>query len=216
MSLGVGKGDRVGIWAPNCAEWVFAQYATAQIGAILVNVNPAYRVHELEYVLNQAGIHTLVAARSFKTSDYAAMIDEVRPRCSALQHVVFIDDPQWTSAIGSPTVALDRDDPINIQYTSGTTGFPKGATLSHHNILNNGYFVGELFSYTENDRICVVPPVLSLLRHGDGQPCRHQPRRVHRHPGPGLRPGRNPCRRSGRALHVALRRADDVHRRCST
>jgi fatty-acyl-CoA synthase len=154
---GVGKGDRVGIWAPNCAEWVFVQYATARIGAILVNVNPAYRVHELEYVLNQAGIHTLVSARSFKTSDYAGMIEEVRQRCPSLRNVVFVDDPQWTGS-EIPDVELDRDDPINIQYTSGTTGFPKGATLSHHNILNNGYFVGELISYTEDDRICVVPP----------------------------------------------------------
>ncbi|SMD22458.1 AMP-binding protein [Lentzea albidocapillata] len=156
-ALGVRKGDRVGIWAPNCAEWVFVQYATARIGAILVNVNPAYRVHELEYVLNQAGIHTLVSARSFKTSDYAAMIEEVRPRCPGLRHVVYVDDPQWTGE-EIPDVELDRDDPINIQYTSGTTGFPKGATLSHHNILNNGYFVGELVNYTEHDRICVVPP----------------------------------------------------------
>jgi fatty-acyl-CoA synthase len=169
IDLGVTKGDRVGIWAPNCAEWTFTQYATAKIGAILVNINPAYRVHELRYVLNQAGIRTLVAAPSFKTSDYAAMIDEVRPECPALQDVILIGEDDWTSmiAIGRGGSAahlaelqadLSADDPINIQYTSGTTGFPKGATLSHHNILNNGYFVGEMCSYTETDRICIPVP----------------------------------------------------------
>jgi fatty-acyl-CoA synthase len=169
VDLGVGKGDRVGIWAPNCAEWTFTQYATAKIGAILVNINPAYRVHELKYVLNQAGIRTLVAAPSFKTSDYAAMIDEVRGECPALEDVLLLGREEWLSlvAIGrGGSVALlaelqaelSADDPINIQYTSGTTGFPKGATLSHHNILNNGYFVGEMCSYTETDRICVPVP----------------------------------------------------------
>jgi fatty-acyl-CoA synthase len=168
--LGVGKGDRVGIWAPNCAEWTFTQYATAKLGAILVNINPAYRVHELEYVLNQAGIRTLVAAPSFKTSDYAAMIDEVRPKCLALRDVLLIGRDEWTALVESGRAAdssvlqdiqatLSADDPINIQYTSGTTGFPKGATLSHHNILNNGYFVGELCNYTEHDRICVPVPL---------------------------------------------------------
>jgi fatty-acyl-CoA synthase len=167
--LGVAKGDRVGIWAPNCAEWTFTQYATAKLGAILVNINPAYRVHELEYVLNQAGIRTLVAAAEFKTSDYAAMIDEVRPRCEALRDVVLIGQHTWTELIVSGRRAdrgaldeigatLSADDPINIQYTSGTTGFPKGATLSHHNILNNGFFVGELCGYTEADRICIPVP----------------------------------------------------------
>jgi fatty-acyl-CoA synthase len=169
VDLGVGKGDRVGIWAPNCAEWTFTQYATAKIGAILVNINPAYRVHELKYVLNQAGIRTLVAAPSFKTSDYAAMIDEVRGDCPALEDVLLIGREEWTSlqSIGrGGSVAhlselqaeLTADDPINIQYTSGTTGFPKGATLSHHNILNNGYFVGEMCTYTEADRICIPVP----------------------------------------------------------
>ncbi|GAA3026909.1 AMP-binding protein [Actinokineospora globicatena] len=158
LALGVGKGDRVGIWAPNCAEWVFVQYATAKIGAILVNINPAYRVHELKYVLDQAGVRTLISAPSFKTSDYAAMIAEVNPACD----VVFIGQETWDDLVTCrdplPAVALSPDDPINIQYTSGTTGFPKGATLSHHNILNNGYFVGELCSYTEQDRVCVPVP----------------------------------------------------------
>lgn len=167
--LGVVKGDRVGIWAPNCAEWMLVQYATAKLGAILVNINPAYRVHELEFVLNQAGIRTLVAASSFKTSDYAAMIEEVGPKCAALRDVVLIGGPEWDALVesgraGDPSVlteigrTLSADDPINIQYTSGTTGFPKGATLSHHNILNNGYFVGELCGYDEEDRICVPVP----------------------------------------------------------
>ncbi|MBG6091961.1 fatty-acyl-CoA synthase [Actinomadura viridis] len=169
LELGVAKGDRVGIWAPNCAEWMFVQYATAKIGAILVNINPAYRVHELEFVLNQSGIRTLVAAPSFKTSDYAAMIEEVRPRCPALRDVLLIGRESWEALrdagwIGDPArlaaagAGLSADDPINIQYTSGTTGFPKGATLSHHNILNNGYFVGELCGYDEEDRICVPVP----------------------------------------------------------
>ncbi|GAA1347627.1 AMP-binding protein [Saccharothrix algeriensis] len=158
---GVRVGDRVGIWAPNRAEWFVVQYATARIGAILVNINPAYRVHELEYVLNQSGVRTLIAASSFRTSDYAAMIAEVRPRCAALRQVVLLDTPQWTELHSDdlpPWPELSADDPINIQYTSGTTGFPKGATLSHHNILNNGFFVGELCGYTSEDRICVPVP----------------------------------------------------------
>ncbi|MEU7529265.1 AMP-binding protein [Saccharothrix sp. NPDC042600] len=158
---GVRAGDRVGIWSPNRAEWVVVQYATARIGAILVTINPAYRVHELEYVLNQSGARTLVAARSFKTSDYAGMIEQVRPNCPGLRDVVLLDTPQWTELRSDDHPEwpeLSADDPINIQYTSGTTGFPKGATLSHHNILNNGFFVGELLGYTENDRICVPVP----------------------------------------------------------
>ncbi len=167
LEMGIGKGDRVGIWAPNCAEWIQTQYATAKIGAILVNINPAYRTRELEFVLNQSGIRLLVAAEKLKTSDYVAMIAEVRPRCPGLSHVVIIGSPEWRSLVqrgrqADPSalerIALDTDDPINIQYTSGTTGFPKGATLSHHNILNNGFFVGELCHYTEADRICIPVP----------------------------------------------------------
>ncbi|WP_028849679.1 AMP-binding protein [Thermocrispum municipale] len=164
---GIGKGDRVGIWSPNRAEWTLVQYATAKLGAILVNINPAYRTHELTYVLNQAGIRMLIAAPSFKTSDYAAMIDEARPDCPKLTDVILFDGPSWDDVLaagkkGDPAtlddIELTADDPINIQYTSGTTGFPKGATLSHHNILNNGFFVGELCSYTEEDRICIPVP----------------------------------------------------------
>jgi fatty-acyl-CoA synthase len=169
LTLGVGKGDRVGIWAPNCAEWTLVQYATAKLGAILVNINPAYRVHELRYVLDQSGIRTLVAAPSFKTSDYAAMIAEVQPDCATLEDVVLIGRPAWDSLVAAGRDAtptrlaeiagtLTPDDPINIQYTSGTTGFPKGATLSHHNILNNGFFVGELCGYTDADRIAIPVP----------------------------------------------------------
>ncbi|MFI6999571.1 AMP-binding protein [Nocardia sp. NPDC050175] len=164
---GIGKGDRVGVWAPNCAEWFFVQYASAKIGAILVNINPAYRTNELEYVLRQAGVRVLVAAPEFKTSNYVAMIDEVRPNCPKLEQVLVLGTPEW-DALAQTVIDADRlaavaaelsiDDPINIQYTSGTTGFPKGATLSHHNILNNGFFVGELCGYTEVDRICVPVP----------------------------------------------------------
>ncbi|MEU6890352.1 AMP-binding protein [Streptomyces sp. NPDC046557] len=169
LDLGITKGDRVGIWAPNRPEWTLVQYATAKIGAVLVTVNPAYRSHELEYVLRQSGIRLLAAADRFKSSDYAAMIEEARPRCPELEFVVLLEGDLWASLLergrqGDPAVlaraqaALSPDDPVNIQYTSGTTGFPKGATLSHHNILNNGFFVGELCHYTEQDRVCVPVP----------------------------------------------------------
>jgi fatty-acyl-CoA synthase len=167
LERGVAKGDRVGIWAPNCAQWTMVQYATAKIGAILVNINPAYGSRELEYVLRQSGVRTLVAARAFRTSDYAGMIAEVRPRCPDLQDVVLLGSEDWQdlgrpgrdrAALEAARAALSADDPINIQYTSGTTGFPKGATLSHHNILNNGFFVGELCRYTEEDLICIPVP----------------------------------------------------------
>jgi fatty-acyl-CoA synthase len=168
LAAGIGKGDRVGIWASNCPEWLLTQYATAKIGAILVTINPAYQSRELEYVLKAAGIRLLVAAESFNTADYAAMISEVGPRCTALERVVLIGSTQWAqlpvrdgdaALLAVKQATLSPDDPINIQYTSGTTGFPKGATLSHHNILNNGYFVGELCGYTEADRICVPVPL---------------------------------------------------------
>ncbi|WP_280457846.1 AMP-binding protein [Nocardia carnea] len=169
LAAGIGSGDRVAIWAPNCPEWVFVQYATAKIGAILVTVNPAYRAHELEYVLRQAGVRMVFAAASFKTSDYAAMLDEVRPKCPALERVVLLGSTDWSdvlstgrdadpAALAAAQGRLAADDPINIQYTSGTTGFPKGATLSHHNILNNGFFVGEICGYTEQDRVCIPVP----------------------------------------------------------
>ena len=167
LAAGIGKGDRVGIWAPNCAEWTITQYATAKIGAILVNINPAYRTSELEFVLNQSGTKLLIAAQKLKTSDYAAMISEVRPRVAGLERVVLLGTPAWDALLANgragdsdllTAIELGADDPINIQYTSGTTGFPKGATLSHHNILNNGFFVGELCHYTELDKICIPVP----------------------------------------------------------
>ncbi|MFT3855183.1 MAG: AMP-binding protein [Ilumatobacteraceae bacterium] len=169
LAAGIETGDRVGIWAPNCPEWVLLQYATAEVGAILVNINPAYRTHELAYVLDQSGVRLLVAATQFKTSDYAAMVAEVAPDRAALERVVLVGTPDWDALVaggdGIAPEALDErmatltfDDPINIQYTSGTTGFPKGATLTHHNILNNGYFVGELLGYSEVDRVCLPVP----------------------------------------------------------
>jgi fatty-acyl-CoA synthase len=168
-AAGVVKGERVGIWAPNCAQWTLTQYATARLGAILVNINPSYRTHELEYVLKQAGISTLVSAKEFKTSDYAGMIEEVRGDCPDLRDVYLIGTNSWDALlaradevpeddVAKVQAGLDRNDPINIQYTSGTTGFPKGATLSHRNILNNGYFVGEMCRYTEADRVCIPVP----------------------------------------------------------
>jgi fatty-acyl-CoA synthase len=169
LAEGVEVGDRIGIWSPNCPEWTLLQYATAKVGAILVNVNPAYRSHELAYVLQQSGLRMLVSAVVHKTSDYRAMIDEVSSKCPDLREVVYIGEASWDELVAAGARAsmdqlyarmstLDSDDAINIQYTSGTTGFPKGATLSHHNILNNGFFVGELVSYTRDDRICLPVP----------------------------------------------------------
>jgi fatty-acyl-CoA synthase len=171
IAAGIAAGDRVGIWSPNRPEWVLLQYATAKMGAILVNINPAYRSHELAFVLRQSGVRMLVSAQQFKTSDYRAMIDEARGDLPGLREVIYLGTGEWTRlAAGQGTAAVQRaaldrraaelsfDDPINIQYTSGTTGFPKGATLSHHNILNNGYFIGELCRYTEQDRVCIPVP----------------------------------------------------------
>jgi fatty-acyl-CoA synthase len=167
LRAGIEAGDRVGIWAPNCAEWILVQYATAKLGAILVNVNPAYRAHELEYVLRQSGTRLLFSASAFKTSDYAGMVAEVGGGVDTLERTVFIDRDEWAEfgagepdreAIAARMATLSFDDPINIQYTSGTTGFPKGATLSHHNILNNGFFVTELLKLTERDVTCLPVP----------------------------------------------------------
>ena len=168
LAGGIARGDRVGIWAPNRYEWVVTQYATARIGAILVNVNPAYRAHELEYALKQSGIRLLLHARRFRAADYAEIVDSVRDACPTLAETVVLDD-EWDAlleesasvedgALDEREASLRFDDPINIQYTSGTTGAPKGATLSHHNILNNGYFCGEILRYTEADRVLVPVP----------------------------------------------------------
>jgi fatty-acyl-CoA synthase len=170
IEAGLLAGDRVGTWAPNCAEWVLLQYATAKAGIILVNINPAYRSHELAYALRQSGVKVLVSAESFKTSDYRGMIDQTRPDLPDLRDVIYLGSAAWDALFGAgraPGAAgrqaereagLSFDDPINIQYTSGTTGFPKGATLSHHNILNNGFFIGAGCRYTQNDRVCVPVP----------------------------------------------------------
>ena len=168
LARGLDKGDRVGIWAPNRYEWVLVQYATAAIGAILVNINPAYRSHELEYALQQSGTSLLIHARGFRTADYGAMVEQVRSRCPELRGTLVLED-DWQALLRAGTgvseaqleereSGLQFDDPINIQYTSGTTGFPKGATLSHHNILNNGFFIGEALSYSERDRVCIPVP----------------------------------------------------------
>ncbi len=171
---GVAKGDRVGIWAPNCAEWAVIQYATARIGAILVNINPAYRVTEAEYALNKVGCSVLVTAARFKSSDYLEMLREIWPgRVPDLRLVVTLGvdshdgclswaelrDPADAAALATADAALSCHDPINIQFTSGTTGFPKGATLTHRNILNNGYFSGVGIGLTVRDRIAVPVPL---------------------------------------------------------
>jgi fatty-acyl-CoA synthase len=169
LAAGIKARDRVGIWSPNCAEWVLLQFATAKIGAILVNINPAYRSHELQFVLRQSGVRLLVSAESFKTSNYRAMVGEVSGGLDSLEQVIFLGTPEWdelltigqsadAGALAAREAELAFDDPINIQYTSGTTGFPKGATLSHHNILNNGFFIGEACRYTERDRVCIPVP----------------------------------------------------------
>jgi fatty-acyl-CoA synthase len=171
LGLGIAKGDRVGMWAPNCAEWTIIQFAAAKAGAILVNVNPSYRTHEFAYAVNQSGLRLLLAATSFKTSDYRGMVEEVTAKgeVPGLERTLYVDSDDWQRLVDAgrdlPADALTErqrdlapDDPINIQYTSGTTGFPKGATLSHRNILNNGYFVTELINFTEQDRLCIPVP----------------------------------------------------------
>ncbi len=174
LVAGIAKGDRVGIWAPNCAEWTLVQYATAKVGAILVNVNPAYRTHELAYALDQSGLRLLFSAEAFKTSDYRAMVEEVTSAPSAagvraLERVVYLGTDEWdemvsggddlpADALRQRMSTLEPGDPINIQYTSGTTGYPKGATLSHRNILNNGFFTTELINFTHEDRLAIPVP----------------------------------------------------------
>ena len=185
LALGVATGDRIGIWSPNCAEWTILQYATAKIGAILVNVNPAYRSHELEFIVRQNGMRMLVAAPSDKNSDYTGMARQALAECPELRELVFLPDAGLPGlAAGVPEngaeltyaellrraddvahsglkarmAELDPHDAINLQYTSGTTGFPKGATLTHRNLLNNGYSIGELLDYTEHDRVVLPVP----------------------------------------------------------
>lgn len=171
IGLGIAKGDRVGMWAPNCAEWTIIQFAAAKAGAVLVNVNPSYRTHEFAYAVNQSGLRLLLAATRFKTSDYRGMVEEVTAKgeVPGLERTLYVDSDDWqrltdagtdlpADALTERQRELAPDDPINIQYTSGTTGFPKGATLSHRNILNNGYFVTELIGFSEQDRLCIPVP----------------------------------------------------------
>jgi fatty-acyl-CoA synthase len=170
IAHGMRPGDRLGIWSPNRAEWVLVQLGCARAGVVLVTLNPAYRTHELQYALNQSGCRMVIAAPSFKTSDYVAMIEEVRGECSALEQVVFFDSDGWSAfeesaadvsdvALAEREATLQPSDAINIQYTSGTTGFPKGATLSHTNIVNNGWFVGEGCAFAAHDRVCIPVPL---------------------------------------------------------
>ena len=169
LASGLAAGDRVALWAPNRYEWVLAQYATARIGVIMVCINPAYRTHELEFALNQSGSVMLLAAPEFKTSNYRQMWADVAEQCPEIREAIFFDDPTWdalleraekvtSDEVKERSESLVNTDPINIQYTSGTTGLPKGATLTHRNILNNGYFVGEGCGYTEHDRVCIPVP----------------------------------------------------------
>jgi fatty-acyl-CoA synthase len=169
LAGGLRKGDRVGVWSTNCAEWALVQYATAKLGVILVNINPSYRVSELEYALGQSGCRWIVAIPETRGSDFVEMVGQVRPRLAELERAVFFGTPEWDELAAGDQSQRDRvragmdeldfDEPINIQYTSGTTGFPKGATLTHHNILNNGHFVGHLLGYTARDRVCVPVPL---------------------------------------------------------
>ena len=193
LSLGVERGDRVGVWSPNCAEWLISQYALAKLGAIMVNINPAYRLRELEHALSQSGVSVLIAAQAFRGASYVEMLEQVAPKLSSLKTLVYLGANRagrgmmWDELLaGASVVPISRlreregllqfDDPVSIQYTSGTTGNPKGAMLSHHNILNNGFFVGEQIHYSPDDRICMPVPFyhcfgcvlgnLAALTHG--------------------------------------------------
>lgn len=169
LAAGIEQGDRVGIWAPNCAEWTIVQFATAKVGAILVTINPSYRTHELAYAIDQSRLRVLVAMSRFKASDYRAMVDELAGRCPTLERTIYLDSVDWQAlvdaggevprdAVAERMSMLRNTDAINIQYTSGTTGFPKGATLSHRSILNNGFFTTELINFTHEDRLAIPVP----------------------------------------------------------
>ena len=215
-----------GSGAPNCAEWVLTQFATARIGAILVNINPAYRTTELRYALAQSGCRALIAARAFKTSDYVAMVEEVRPELPALDRRGLARQRRsGTRCSRAPATVGDgraarRARPRSRPTTRSTSSTraarpasPKGATLSHRNILNNGYFVGEALRLHRSDRVCIPVPFYHCFGMVLGNLGAHHPRRVHGHPGRGVRAGGDARGRRRRALHEPLRRADDVHRR---
>lgn len=181
LFLGAKAGDRIGIWSSNRYEWVLLQYATARIGTILVNINPAYRTHELTYVLNQSEVRFIFSSLSFKTSNYKEMVEYAKEVCPTLEHEIFFDE-NWEYFVNNGQEISDEvlhsfeehvqfDDPVNIQYTSGTTGFPKGVTLSHHNILNNGYFIGIRLKYTEKDRVCIPVPFYHCFGMVIGNMC---------------------------------------------
>jgi fatty-acyl-CoA synthase len=168
LRAGLEQGDRIGVWSPNRYEWTLTQFATAKLGVILVNVNPAYRLSELEYALGQSGCRWIVAAPECKGADFGAMIEEIRPNLSGLERSILFGTPDWDELFGAAPdddalarrgAGLDFDDPINIQYTSGTTGYPKGATLTHHNILNNSRFAAGMLNYSEADRVCIPVPL---------------------------------------------------------
>ena len=243
LAMGLQPGDRVGIWAPNCAEWVLTQLATARAGLVLVNVNPAYRRSELEYALNKVGCTALVLAPALKTSDYLAIVNDLAPELAGsapgqlqaaalpqLRWVVRMGEASTPGMLNFNAIAglatsasrarlaalgptLRATDAINIQFTSGTTGHPKGATLTHRNILNNGFFVGEAIRLTEQDRLCIPVPLyhcfgmvmgnLGCLTHGATMV----------YPAEAFDPLAVLQTVAGRALHRAVRRAHDVHRR---